>query len=124
MHVAGDPPAPHLGDELQGLAQLLVAPALADHGGVRVDVAQLGQVVSLGQRAQPVKQLCRPACRPGWVCMSSTGTTGLLVRWTSPPSAGGCQAYDELCTHAQARAQLVSVYCAACTVMLVDSDHF
>ena len=63
MHIAGDPPPAHLGDQLQGLAQLLVASALADHGGVGVHVAQGCQLVPLRQRTQPVKQLRRPAQR-------------------------------------------------------------
>ena len=60
MHVAGDAAAAHLGHQLQGLAQLLVAAALADHGGVGVHVAQGGQLVPLRQGAQPVEQLRRP----------------------------------------------------------------
>lgn len=57
MHVAHDAVAAHLRDELQRLAQLLVAATLRDDGGVRVHIAQVRQLVVLWEGTQPVEQL-------------------------------------------------------------------
>ena len=60
MHVAGDATAPHLSHQLQRLAQLLMAAALADDGCVGVDVTQVGQLMPLRQAPQPIEQLRSP----------------------------------------------------------------
>lgn len=65
VHVAGDAAAPHLGHQLQGLAQLLVAAALADEGGVGVHVAKVRQLVPLRQPPQPVEELRSPVTK--WI---------------------------------------------------------
>ena len=55
VHVALDAMAAHLGNQLQGLTQLLVRAALGDDGGVCVHIAQVRQLVRIRQPPQPVK---------------------------------------------------------------------
>ena len=57
MHVADNAVAAHLRDELQSLAQLLVAAALRDDGGVGVHITQVRQLMVLREGTQPVEQL-------------------------------------------------------------------
>ena len=55
VHIARNPSTSHLSDQLQCFAELLMAAALADDGGVCVNVAEMAQLMTLRQVLQPIK---------------------------------------------------------------------
>ncbi len=61
MDIARDAPAPHLRNKLERLAQLVVAPTLADDCSVCVHITQGHQIMPILQTPQPVKQFRCPA---------------------------------------------------------------